>query len=100
MFHVINLTCGPSAGRVPSNERSRKGSKCTAPAIDTTNNAATITLANISGQYVLSIKDRHSRQQQSEYISAANAAIVQEAMPRRNRLQYVAPEVHVCCEEI
>src|SRR5262249_2846245 len=100
MFHVISLTCGPSEGRVPSKERSRKGSKCNAASTDPMNRAATITLAHISSQYVLSIEDHHRGQQQPEYVSAADAAIVQEAVPWRNRLQYVAPEVHVRCEEV
>src|SRR5262249_14150053 len=100
MFHVINLTCGPSAAGVPSKERCRKGSKWSAARTDAMNRAATISLAHISGQYILSIEDRHSGKKQSEYISAADAAIVKEAVPGGNRLQYIAPEVHVGCEEI
>src|SRR5262249_31290208 len=67
---------------------------------DPTNRAATITLAHISSQYVLSIKDRHGGQQQSKYVGATDAAIVQEAVPRWSRLQYIAPEVHVGCEKV
>src|SRR5262249_31672164 len=100
MFHVINLTCGPSVGRVPSKDRSRNGSKCSDAAVHAKNSTPSVTLAHMSGQNVLSIKDSHRGQQQSKYVSAADAAIVKEAVHRGHRFQHVPPEVHVGGEEI
>src|SRR5215471_18961030 len=55
---------------------------------------------HLSGQYVLSIKKRHGGEQETEYVCAADAAIVQKAVPRRDRLQNVAPEIHIGREKV